>query len=258
MNRIGIGVQEDLTRVYEASRRAASDDLFVIMYTSQEVSEEESEQVRFHVSPDPIQALINDLLRGEVDGVVRGTLPSDATLRYLREATSTSSLERVAVLETPEGKKFLLTPVGIDEGWTTPEKVSLVERAVGLAGCIGIDQTIGILSGGRMSDIGRNPVVDRSLAGGELLAQLTGGVHTGILIEEAANRYGIVIAPDGISGNLIFRTLVLLGSGRSHGAPVVNIDVTFVDTSRASDNYENALRLAAKLCDWKKTQNISK
>ncbi len=103
-----------------------------------------------------------------------------------------------------------------------------------------------------MSDIGRNPVVDRSLAEGELLAQLTGGVHTGILIEEAANRYGIVIAPDGISGNLIFRTLVLLGSGRSHGAPVVNIDVTFVDTSRASDNYENALRLAAKLCDLKK------
>ncbi|GAA5262216.1 methanogenesis marker protein Mmp4/MtxX [Methanocalculus sp. MC3] len=252
MRRIGIGALEDFTRVYEAARKAASDDLLIIIYTSQEVSEEESGQVRFHISPNPIHALINGLLSGEIDGAVRGTLPSDATLRYLRESTTTSGLERIAVLETPEGKKFLLTPVGIDEGWTCSEKVSLVERAVALAGCIGIDQTIGILSGGRMSDIGRNPVVDRSLAEGELLAQLTGGVHTGILIEEAANRYGIVIAPDGISGNLIFRTLVLLGSGRSHGAPVVNIDVTFVDTSRASDNYENALRLAAKLCDLKK------
>ncbi len=252
MRRIGIGALEDFTRVYEAARKAASDDLLIIIYTPQEVSEEESGQVRFHISPNPIHALINGLLSGEIDGAVRGTLPSDATLRYLRESTTTSGLERIAVLETPEGKKFLLTPVGIDEGWTCSEKVSLVERAVALAGCIGIDQTIGILSGGRMSDIGRNPVVDRSLAEGELLAQLTGGVHTGILIEEAANRYGIVIAPDGISGNLIFRTLVLLGSGRSHGAPVVNIDVTFVDTSRASDNYENALRLAAKLCDLKK------
>jgi putative methanogen marker protein 4 len=252
MRRIGIGALEDFSRVYKAARKAASDDLFVCIYTSQKVSEEEDEQVRFHVSPNPIQALINDLLSGEIDGAVRGTLPSDATLRYLRESTATSSLERIAVLETPEGKKFLLTPVGIDEGWTCSEKVSLVEMAVALAGCIGIDQTIGILSGGRKSDIGRNPVVDRSLGEGELLAQLTGGVHTGILIEEAANRYGIVIAPDGISGNLIFRTLVLLGSGRSHGAPVVNIDVTFVDTSRASDNYENALRLAAKLCDLKK------
>lgn len=252
MRRIGIGALEDFTRVYEAAGKAASDDLLIIIYTSQEVSEEESGQVRFHISPNPIHALINGLLSGEIDGAVRGTLPSDATLRYLRESTTISGLERIAVLETPEGKKFLLTPVGIDEGWTCSEKVSLVERAVALAGCIGIDQTIGILSGGRMSDIGRNPVVDRSLAEGELLAQLTGGVHTGILIEEAANRYGIVIAPDGISGNLIFRTLVLLGSGRSHGAPVVNIDVTFVDTSRASDNYENALRLAAKLCDLKK------
>jgi len=249
MRKIGIGVLEDFTRVYEASRQAASDDLIVIIYTSHEGNNEESERVRFHVSPDPIHALINGLLSGEIDGAVRGTLPADATLRYLRESTATSSLERIAVLETPKGKKFLLTPVGIDEGWTTSEKVSLVKRAVNLAGCIGIDQTIGILSGGRMSDIGRNPVVDRSLAEGELLAQLTGGVHAGILIEEAANRYGIVLAPDGISGNLIFRTLVLLGSGRSHGAPVVNIDVTFVDTSRASENYGNALRLAAKLCE---------
>ncbi len=249
MRRIGIGVLEDLPRVCEASRRAASDDLLVIVYTSQDVSGEESEQVRFNVSSNPIEALINDLLGGEIDGAVRGTLSSDATLRYLREATATSSLERIAVLETPGGKKFLLTPVGIDEGWSMSEKVNLTEKAVALAGRIGVDQTVGILSGGRMSDTGRNPIVDRSLADGEILAELTGGVHAGILIEEAANRFGIVIAPDGICGNLIFRTLVLLGLGRSHGAPVVNIDGTFIDTSRASENYENALRLAARLCD---------
>ncbi|HIJ06914.1 MAG: Methanogen marker protein 4 [Methanomicrobiales archaeon 53_19] len=249
MRTIGIGALEDLTRVYEASRKAASDNLFVIIYTTQEGAGEENEYVHFHISPDPIHALINSLLKGEIDGAVRGTLPSGDTLRSLREATATASLERIAVLETPEGKKFLLAPVGIDEGWTASDKVSLAKKGVALAGRIGIDTTIGVLSGGRKSDVGRNPVVDRSLAEGEHLAELTGGVHAGILIEEAANRYGIVIAPDGISGNLIFRTLVLLGSGRSHGAPVVNIDVTFVDTSRASDNYENALRLAAELSD---------
>jgi predicted methyltransferase MtxX (methanogen marker protein 4) len=56
-----------------------------------------------------------------------------------------------------------------------------------------------------------------------------------------------VIAPDGITGNLIFRTLALLGGGRGHGAPVVNIDRIFVDTSRASADYTNAIMLAKSL-----------
>lgn len=251
MRRIGIGAIEDIQRVHEASLRAASDDLTVIIYTTPEQRGEESGHLRYHTSPDPAEALISALMSGEIDGAVRGTLPSGSTLRHLREAASASHLERIAVLETPEGRRFLLTPVGIDEGWTRAEKIALIEKALVLAGQIGIDQSIGILSGGRADDIGRNPVVDRTITDAELLAQQTGGVHAEILIEEAANRYGIVVAPDGISGNLIFRTLVLLGSGRSHGAPVVNIDGTFVDTSRASGNYENALRMAAKLCDSK-------
>lgn len=251
MTRIGIGALEDINRVHEASLRAASEELSVIIYTPPEESRDNSEHLCYHGSSDPTETLIKALMSGEIDAAVRGTLPAGATLRHLREATSVSHLERIAVLETPKGKKFLLTPVGIDEGWTPSEKQGLLKSAVLLAERIGIEKTIGILSGGRMDDLGRSPVVDRTLADAELLARLTGGVHAEILIEEAANRYGIVVAPDGISGNLIFRTLVLLGSGKSHGAPVVNIDVTFVDTSRASENYENALRMAAKLCDRK-------
>jgi predicted methyltransferase MtxX (methanogen marker protein 4) len=46
---------------------------------------------------------------------------------------------------------------------------------------------------------------------------------------------------------LIFRTLTFLGSGQGHGAPVVNIDKIFVDTSRASPDYANAIRLAESM-----------
>ncbi|MDD1717629.1 MAG: phosphotransacetylase, partial [Methanoregulaceae archaeon] len=54
-----------------------------------------------------------------------------------------------------------------------------------------------------------------------------------------------------ISGNLIFRTLVFLGAGKGHGAPVINIDKIFVDTSRASPDYTNAILLAEKLLEMR-------
>ena len=95
-----------------------------------------------------------------------------------------------------------------------------------------------------MGDLGRHHNVDRSLADAELVARLSGGVHYEILIEDAIRECGVIIAPDGISGNFIFRTLTFLGSGHGHGAPVMNIDKIFIDTSRATPHYANAIRLA--------------
>ena len=142
---------------------------------------------------------------------------------------------------------FLLAPVGVDEGWTVAEKVELVERGRDLAARFGLPGDVAVLSGGRLGDVGRHPAVDRTLADAELVARLSGATHREILIEDAIGTSGMILAPDGISGNLIFRTLVHLGEGRAHGAPVVNIDRIFVDTSRASPDYANALITASKL-----------
>ena len=104
-----------------------------------------------------------------------------------------------------------------------------------------------ILSGGRLGDLGRNRRVDRSMADAELVARITGETHYEILVEDAISDAGVIIAPDGITGNLMFRTLTFLGAGHGHGAPVVNIDRIFVDTSRASPDYRNAIMLADSL-----------
>lgn len=242
---IGIGAFEEIDKVIDAAEEASSDTISVIVFLPEGVQTRSDDHLRYHLSKHPERALIDALLRGEIDGGVRGTLPANETLRYLRESTGVDRLERVALLETIGGRRFLLAPVGVDEGMTLNAKVGLIRSAQRLADQIGINRSVGILSGGRLGDIGRSPDVDRSLADAELLARITGGVHAEILIEDAVMKYGIVIAPDGISGNLIFRTLVLLGSGTGHGAPVVNIGVSFVDTSRASDNYRNAIYLAA-------------
>ena len=116
----------------------------------------------------------------------------------------------------------------------------------------GMGQTAkaGVLSGGRMEDRGRCERVDRSLLEGELIAAQAeeaglAAKHKGILIESCRGD-DIVIAPDGICGNLIFRTLLLLCKAQSYGAPVL-MDHVFVDSSRARGGYDGPVMLASAM-----------
>ncbi len=242
---IGIGAGAG-PEIILSSLAVWSGSAHVCVYTSPEfASAFDGHMVR--VSGDPAAQMIEDLCSGTIDAAVRGSLPANHTLSLLREKTGVPFLERIALLETASGKRFLLAPVGVDEGWTVEEKISFVERARPMAEAFGLSSRVGIMSGGRVGDIGRHPRVDRTIEDALEVAAATGGDHVEILIEKAAGEYGIIIAPDGISGNLIFRTLALLGEGKAHGAPVANIGRIFVDTSRASSNYSNALFIANSL-----------
>lgn len=243
---IGIGASEDIDKVLE-SIRSIGDRAQVVCYGPPDL--EDVVGVTLVKGERPEELLVNHLMEGVIDAAVRGTLPANATLKALRRAAGVDHLERIALLETFDGRRFLLAPVGIDEGWTIPQKLGLIQKGREIARRFGINDTVAVLSGGRFGDIGRHEAVDRSLADAELVARLADAEHLEILIEDAVDRCGIIIAPDGITGNLIFRTLTLLGGGKGHGAPVVNISKIFVDTSRASVNYTNALLLAAALSE---------
>jgi putative methanogen marker protein 4 len=245
--RIGIGAGRDIGKVL-ASAVGAGHGIQVFCYTTKEDAGDTRDR-RLRISDHPGESLVRALMDGEIDAAVRGSLPSSATLRALKAAAGVDHLLRIAILSTRKGQRFLLAPVGVDEGWSVAEKVELVERGRELAARLGLPGEVAVLSGGRFGDVGRHPVVDRTLADAELVARLTGATHREILIEEAIGSAGMILAPDGISGNLIFRTLVHLGEGQAHGAPVVNIDRIFVDSSRASPDYANALITASRLAE---------
>ncbi|MFA4861336.1 methanogenesis marker protein Mmp4/MtxX [Methanoregula sp.] len=250
LKRIGIGIAEDAEKVL-ASAEQVSGPFETICYCKPGCIGHKAVNaaVRIVEDPKPEEAMIGDLMAGRISAAVRGTLPSNTTLKALKKAEGVDHLERIALLETAEGKKFLLTPVGVDEGWTVPEKVELINKGRIIAKKFGLPEKTGVLSGGRLGDVGRHKQVDASMADAELVARIAGAEHCEILIEDAIRTCGLIIAPDGISGNLIFRTLTFLGAGFGHGAPVVNISRIFVDTSRASPNYTNALLLAASLSE---------
>lgn len=200
---------------------------------------------------DPRQ-LVSSLRDGEIDAAVRGTLSSSAVLTELKRAFSLPEVLRVAVLEDHGGRPFLLAPVGIDEGMDMQSRLTLARATVKYFEPTGWSIRTGVLSKGRTEDASRGEAIRRSLDEGEQIAaaiRADGGAasHYSILIEDAVKECDLVLAPDGVSGNLMFRTLHFVGGGRAYGAPVVNMDRVFVDTSRGKKDFADSVMLAAGL-----------
>ncbi|MGB9936840.1 MAG: methanogenesis marker protein Mmp4/MtxX [Methanobacterium sp.] len=195
------------------------------------------------------EELVKMLLNNEVDAAVRGSLSASNILNILRDNYG-NNLYRASYLEVG-GNKFLFAPVGIDEGGNLEDKLKIIESGAEFLLKLGIKPKIGILSGGRAQDIGRSSKIDNSIKEGinltEIIKDKYSVKHYFILIENAIkDNANFIIAPDGITGNLIFRTLVFLGSAKSYGAVTLGINHIFIDTSRSQsvEGYKRALNFS--------------
>ncbi|MHA1338677.1 MAG: hypothetical protein ACTSRZ_01465 [Promethearchaeota archaeon] len=211
--------------------------------------------------PNEFQNINPNLISG-----IRGGLPSSKFLQTLKEFVNfinkkygeINFFSRIAILETADKHQFFYAPVGIDEANTFQKKKRLILNTYFLLRSLAIKPNMYILSGGRRGDRGRDPVVDKTLDEAERLIRETTQeiiskykqkqddfqiVNGEILIENAAKRKAnLILAPDGISGNLIYRTLVHLGNGKAYGALYSNIYFKYkkilIDCSRIAEESE--------------------
>ncbi|MFX1295335.1 MAG: methanogenesis marker protein Mmp4/MtxX [Promethearchaeota archaeon] len=263
---ISIGVslnnKEYISRTIKAAESAIKQNFADILLVGDKTQIESfgiSPKIQIHHSLQPERTLIELLRKNEVAGVVRGSLSSSKFLNEVKHQFKMSNIFRIALLETVSNFSFFFAPIGIDEGKNITEKIALIHAGISLLNFLQLEKgPIGILSGGRIGDIGRNTHVDKTITEAkELISvikkqQITSNIqHYEILIENAiAAKCRIIIAPDGISGNLIYRTLVHLGNGKSHGAWYYNnIYQPIIDTSRAGPifEYESAIAFANAL-----------
>ncbi len=198
--------------------------------------------------------LVTSLRDGEIDAAVRGAIGSLRILQELKSSFGVREIMRTAVLEDANGKHFLLTPVGIDEGTDRQSRIALALASVTYFSSSGWSLKCGVLSKGRTDDSGRGSDIRTSLEDGvrmvdSLRAKGLVAEHYEILIEDAVRDSDLLIAPDGVSGNLIFRTLHFLGGCKAYGAPVVNLPRVFVDTSRSKSDFSDSVMLAAGLAE---------
>ncbi len=202
---------------------------------------------------DPKQ-FADDFCEGKIDAAIRGNMSSSVLLPLIRDGLGLKELERTVILETANGKMICVAPVGIDEGWTVEQKLNLVRRSVPLLKKLGMGGKVAIMSGGRMDDMGRNSHIDDTIIDAKEIVDILkkegiDAYDAEILIEDAVKEADLIIAPDGISGNLIFRTLHFIGGAKALGAPVINTNKIFVDTSRAKTDYTDSIALAMKLTE---------
>ncbi|MDK2892004.1 methanogenesis marker protein Mmp4/MtxX [Methanohalophilus sp.] len=251
--RVALGVRNPTPKLIRSAEDAMNKGYaeVVLVGNSREISEIGT-SLEIIDTLDPETSLGTLLASGEFDAVVRGTARASGTLSHLKKVIGIEKLYRVAFLLTADGTPFFLAPVGIDEGSSISEKIELVRRSVDYIRRFEVEPSVGVLSGGRMGDLGRDREVDRTLAEGDFIAnrlQEMGikATHYTILIEDAISESNFILAPNGITGNLMFRSLVFLGGGDGIGAPVLMDDYVFVDTSRVGGHYTLAIMLASAL-----------
>ncbi|MBD3226906.1 MAG: methanogenesis marker protein Mmp4/MtxX [Candidatus Lokiarchaeota archaeon] len=232
-------------------------EILLVHNSSFKISENEfNEKVEIVEAKNPSQMMINLLLKDKVDGIVRGSIGSSVFLKNVKKAFKINKISRIALLEDVNNRDFLFFPVGIDEARSIEEKLFFIKEGSDILNKIGIISSIAVLSGGRLGDIGRDKAVDKSIEDANILIgkakikNIKNIFHSEILIEKAVKKANIIVAPDGISGNLIYRTLVHLGNGLSHGALYLETyeeGKIIIDTSRVApiNEYRSAILFAS-------------
>ena len=217
----------------------------------------------------------------EVHATLRGSLKASKIIKSIKELKPDCKINRTTYINTSDDEgfskdyEFLLAPVGIDEGKNIEEKVELALQAANFLQYLGKMPKIAILAEGRKDDLGRSERIDESLLSSQKLTYVlietfkeldnfdNGSKDISknysiknyyILLEQAIeDGYNIILANDGIFGNIMFRTLVLLDKWPSYGAVTLGIDEIFIDTSRdqSVEGYVRSLKLAYKLAKLK-------
>ena len=223
------------------------------------------------------EELIDAFKDPEVHATLRGSLKASKIIKSIKELKPDCKINRTTYINTTDDERFskdyefLLAPVGIDEGKNIEEKVELAVQAANFLQYLGKMPKIAILAEGRKDDLGRSERIDESLLSSQELTNLLTDTFKEldnfdndsedisknysiknyyILLEQAIeDGYNVILANDGIFGNIMFRTLVLLDKWPSYGAVTLGIDEIFIDTSRdqSVEGYKRSLKLAYKL-----------
>ncbi len=199
------------------------------------------------------ELLAKSILDKNINATLRGSLAASNVLKQLKE--SYPKISRATYING-QNHEFLISSVGIDEGNTIDEKLKIAIDCINFLKKLKKTPKIATLSYARPGDYGRSKEINKSLDDTKKLSKLI-EKHTNqkventcVLVDQAIkNNCNILIAPNGIIGNTIFRTLVLLNSWPSFGAITFGIDDIYIDTSRDQNTqgYIRSLELAYKL-----------
>ena len=218
----------------------------------------------------PEETLLDLLISKNVQGVVRGSLKAHSTMKALnnklKDFTSSNNIRIALIQNSLTNNMIYLSPVGIEDGGDIASKKLIVSKGVELLKLIGLKPKIDVLAAGLFpDDLGRNTLADGTINDAiEIVRDFkekgdfeitSSGITFEKAIEDGAN---LIVSPNGIAGNLLYRTLVHVADWKSFGSVLTFQDLNFtdfnyIDTSSIGTvhEYRRAMTLASALSNSK-------
>lgn len=215
-------------------------------------------------SDDPNRKIIDILLADEVDGMVRGTLDTHITYEYYQEKTGEDVLFEPALIQATNGHQFFMAPVSNREAWDLEEKL---QQVIGTAKFIkewGVEPKVAITTGIRIPTYERKKDVKDGWVGmlnkthedaehlvAELKKEGIGAknyeIESNTALKDGCN---LLIAPNGMVGNQMFRMLLFSGA-KILAATRVGLSKFYEENSRTEKDFEFHVKWIAAMINKK-------
>jgi len=140
----------------------------------------------------------------------------------IKQKAGADKIFRLSVFLTHKNQLLFSAPAGPDMNDGIDDLMFCAKVGFSIIEKLGIKPIIGIISGGRAGDIGRNKKCDQTIRDAEILekmlaAENISAKHYTILIEEAVKEVNFLILPDSLSGEMVLKTVAGVGEGREIG-----------------------------------------
>lgn len=212
------------------------------------------------ISAEPEKKIAEMLAKGEVEGIVRGTIDDFKTFEAYEAIIGkekTKNMAEFGLLEDAHGRQFFISEASNPKGWTREDKMASLERTVDfLVNELGIKPKIGFLTGVRHdtyqrrkdsqewpikylnetyedAEYGVNYYVEKGIEAKNYTIEVNAAVEDGC---------NVVVPPNGMAGNQIFRSMCLIGGGKILSAVRGNLPNVYEDNSRNERNFEAHVR----------------
>jgi len=218
-----------------------------VIYTGEKIDGIKSSLQR--ICSDPALRMMEDLYSGDINCAVRGSISSRDILNAIKIVYKVRDPGRSLFFDIA-GDHLFLSPVGIDELKAPEDKIDNIIKVATVTEKMGKTPRILVLGPGRVGDEDRDSKIADGMRQARKILQsiknrgmdAEGG---DICIERLRYQdFTHVVAPDGVSGNLIFRTSVFLFNAQAYGAPALNLPDVYVDTSREKRDAFRAMIMA--------------
>lgn len=207
------------------------------------------------ISDNPERKLPELLVNGEFDGIVRGTIDDFKTYENYQDLVGkekTEGLIELALLEDFHGRQFFLSDGSNPIGWTKEEKIKSCEGIIDFIKKLGVKPKIGAITGVRHGTYQRRKSTREGVIGilnqtyedaeevvryfkNKGMEAKNYAIELNVAVEDGCN---IIVPPNGMVGNQIFRALCLIGGGKILTCSRANIPHPYEDNSRCEKDFE--------------------